>query len=377
MVYGMEEQEKAYAHWLYQAVGIGHRGFLRALCQAASPREIHQMAVAKTLEKKLSERCQGKAAQLVEAAKGFDVIGEYERMRARGIFFVTNREEQFPARLLKIPDPPLALYYAGRLPPVWQKAVAVIGARSCSEYGKYMAQAFGESLAQAGVQVVSGMARGIDGKGQEAALQAGGYSIGVLGCGVDVCYPEENRSLYEALLERGGVCSEYPPGVGPRPILFPPRNRIISGLADALLVIEARERSGTLITVDMALEQGREVYAVPGRGTDPLSRGCNSLIRQGAALVSTPEELLRELSCALGQEREGRQRELLFLPGEQGDILQLIDLNPQSAEMLQCKYEQAYGKTMSFPQLFHELLQLCAGGHVQQVGGSYFVRKMK
>ena len=140
--------------------------------------------------------------------------------------------------------------------------------------------------------MVSGMARGIDGIAQKAALEAGGASFAVLGCGVDICYPEENRELYDRLLQEGGILSEYPPGMPPEPKLFPPRNRIISGLSDLVLVIEARKKSGTLITVDMALEQGREVYALPGRVSDKLSDGCNRLIRQGAGVATCPEDIL-------------------------------------------------------------------------------------
>lgn len=203
--------------------------------------------------------------------------------------------------------------------------------------------------------------------------------MGVLGCGVDICYPRENRELYESLVERGGVCSEYPPGVPPRAVFFPPRNRIISGLVDAVLVIEARVKSGTLITVDMALEQGREVYALPGRATDPLSSGCNRLIRQGAGLVSSPEELLEELlgSCP-GREREtGVQAELVFLEGIQGEILSLLDCNPLPVQELQRGYEKKFKKSIALPLLFKELLELCAGGYAGQAGTGYFVKIWK
>ncbi len=370
----MTEEDKAYMHWLYQAVGMGNRSLLKSLETIGTPREIYQMAVVGNLTEKISKRYENKITCVIESASDYDVRGEYERMRERGIQMVTASEEDFPTRLKDISDSPYVLYYVGRLPAVSQKAVAVIGARDCTEYGRYMAGQFGAGLARAGVQVISGMARGIDGIGQQAALRAGGYSLGVLGCGVDICYPRENRELYEALIQQGGICSEYPPGIGPRAILFPPRNRIISGMADAVLVIEAKEKSGTLITVDMALEQGREVYALPGRGTDPLSRGCNRLIRQGAGLVSTPGELLEELLAEYQDEQEASQQELLFWDKEKQDILKLVDINPQSAGILQRKYEEAYGSSISFPILLHKLLQLCADGYVRQVGGSYFAK---
>ena len=228
------------------------------------------------------------------------------------------------------------------------------------------------------MQIISGMARGIDGIGQRAALYAGGYSLGVLGCGVDVCYPRENREVYEQLLVKGGVCSEYPPGMEPRAVLFPPRNRIISGLCDGVLVIEAKGRSGTLITVDMALEQGREVYAVPGRATDALSEGCNRLIRQGAQLVMSPEELLEDLQAGLtgymDQSVISRQP-ILHLSGVRDKVFKILDFQPQSMERLQEAYKKAYGDSIAVPKLCYELLQLYAEGYAGQADGKYYFKK--
>lgn len=300
----------------------------------------------------------------------------YAKLETAGIGFVTAREPEYPKRLVEIPDAPYALYYAGRLPEAARPTVAIIGARNCSEYGRGMARQFGEMLAAAGVQIISGMARGIDGIGQQAALRAGGYSLGVLGCGVDICYPPENRPLYEELIRAGGICSEYPPGITPRAVLFPPRNRIISGLCDAVLVIEAKERSGTLITVDMALEQGREVYALPGRATDLLSQGCNRLIRQGAALVMSPQELLQELGAA-GGDKEVYEQQALFKPEDiSGRLLALLDYQPKSMEQIRQEYAVLYGEGLSVPELCRELLGLCAGGVAGRVGGNYYVKIM-
>lgn len=376
------EEEKAYIHWLYQSVGVGNRGFLRSLASFGSPREIYRLTVSGALSEKVSERYAKKVMRMSEFSRGYDVAEAYGRMRERGIFLVTEGEPRFPQRLTRIPDKPYALYCAGKLPPEGGKAVALIGARDCTAYGAYMAGKFGAAFAKAGVQVISGMARGIDGIGQTAALGEDGYSLGVLGCGVDICYPRENRMLYEKLLAKGGVCSEYPPGTEPRGVFFPPRNRIISGLCDAVLVVEAREKSGTLITVDMALEQGREVYALPGRATDPLSGGCNRLIRQGAGLVSTPEELMEELLGGNGASKgsgriKSEQGTLVFLEGVQGELWEILDLSPLPAQELQRRYEVKYGKTIALPVLFKELLELCAGGHARQVGGGYFMRAIK
>lgn len=240
------------------------------------------------------------------------IIGDgRDKKEETGEIRVLSRQDpEYPERLRKIPGPPKKLYVLGRVPSERVLTVALIGARDCSEYGKYVAAGLGAALGHKGIQVVSGMARGIDGIGQEAALDAGGSSFGVLGCGPDICYPAGNRRIYEKLKLRGGLLSEYPPGTPPFPGHFPPRNRIVSGLADAVVVVEAREKSGTLITVDMALEQGREVYVVPGRMTDPLSAGCNRLLKLGAGLILNEEEFLEEL-MQIG-ERQGIQ------PGDSG-----------------------------------------------------------
>lgn len=373
----VSEREKAYLHWLYQAAGIGSRGFLRSLASLGTAEELYGQLLSGRLSERIAPRYAAKVAKMSEFSREYDVTGVYETLRERGICLLTEQEAPFPRRLKEIPDPPWALYYVGKLPQAEKKAVALIGARDCSEYGRYMAGQFGAAFAKAGVQVISGMARGIDGIGQSAALKEGGYSLGVLGCGVDICYPRENQALYDALLAGGGVCSEYPPGVVPKSVQFPPRNRIISGLCDAVLVVEARERSGTLITVDMALEQGREVYALPGRATDPLSGGCNRLIRQGAGLVCTPEELLEELYGESAMSERGTQTKLFFLEGVQGELLEILDFSPLPAEELQRRYMEKQGKPIALPLLFQELLELCACGYAGQVGGSYFMRILK
>ena len=183
------------------------------------------------------------------------------------------------------------LFYKGSLPKKEQKNIAIIGARNCSEYGRTVAAEFAACFAQKGICVVSGMALGVDGYAQKAALKQGGFSVGVLGSGVNVCYPKEHAGLYSELIQKGCVLSEYLPYINASANLFPQRNRIISGLSDALIVVEAKEKSGTLITVEMALEQGKEVYVVPGRITDELSRGCNKLLDEGASPAVNPQKV--------------------------------------------------------------------------------------
>ena len=208
---------------------------------------------------------------------------------------VCKTDDAYPRRLRELASMPEKLYVIGELPDDSQPSVAIVGARMCSGYGRRAAYEFGRILAGKGVQVISGMACGIDSSAQEGALDGGGKSFAVLGGGADVCYPRSNTTLYNRLKEQGGIISEQPAGTAPLSFYFPARNRIISGLSDLVLVVEAKSRSGSLITVDFALTQGRTVYAVPGRVGDALSDGCNYLIAQGAGIAYAPEAILNEL----------------------------------------------------------------------------------
>lgn len=238
----------------------------------------------------------GWSGQLLEFRKKYSPEEVWHRALGKGINFISREREGFPERLRALPDCPEGLFFRGKLPEDGRPAVAIVGARQCSNYGRAMARELSEALTEAGVQVVSGLALGIDGIAQKKCVSMGGSSFGILGCGVDVCYPKENFDLYSQITERGGLISEFPMGTQPMRLHFPLRNRIISGLSEAVVVVEARERSGSLITADLALEQGRDVYAFPGRNTDALSQGCNRLIEQGAGLLTSPESLLRSLN---------------------------------------------------------------------------------
>jgi DNA processing protein len=204
------------------------------------------------------------------------------------------RDPTFPPLLGAIHDPPPELYLrgSGAEELLAANAVAVVGARSCSAYGRTVSRSLGRELAAAGLVVVSGMARGIDGEAHRGALETDGVTVAVLGCGIDRDYPAAHAELARRICERGLIVSEYEPGVEPAPWRFPARNRIIAGLCRATVVVEARERSGALITADFALEEGREVLAVPGEITSALSAGTNALLRLGATPVTTPGDVL-------------------------------------------------------------------------------------
>lgn len=248
-----------------------------------------------------------------------------------GIQYIQQNHAAYPQKLLCYKGMPKGLYVLGKLPDKTRKSVAIVGARRSSAYGNQIAKSFAKELAGAGVQIISGMAWGIDGKAHEGALEGGGDTYAVLGCGVDICYPSGHRKIYEAMIQRGGILSEQPPGMPPMAGHFPARNRIISGLSDLVLVVEAKERSGSLITADLALEQGKDVFAVPGRIGDEMSKGCLNLIKQGAGLADSPLVLLE----ALGIKRNVSEKSVKIVLEKNEDIVySWIRLQPVSLEEL-------------------------------------------
>jgi DNA processing protein len=219
----------------------------------------------------------------------------------------------YPPLLAQLYDPPAELYVRGDVEILGEAAVAIVGARSCSPYGSQVARSLARELTGAGLVVVSGLARGIDGEAHRGTLEAGGRTVAVLGCGIDRDYPRSHAELALRIREQGAVVSEYPPGVEPAPWRFPARNRIIAGLCVATVVVEARERSGALITADFALELGREVFAVPGEITSALSAGTNDLLRQGAAPLLAAGDVLAALGLEQGPRRAGAVSEAAAL----------------------------------------------------------------
>lgn len=392
MIKIMTEQEQArqqpYFYWLLQIAGIGDRTILRLFQHIGTAEQIY-FAEEKQLKCWLEEGLlnEKQLQNLKNARRNANLYSEYDKLQKAGICLYPFYHAGYPEKLRNIPDLPAALFVKGRLPVEEKKSLAIIGARSCSAYGRRMAEEFGGRLGEAGIQIISGMARGVDGICQEAALKAGGVSFGVLGCGVDICYPAQNRLLYEKLTGQGGVISSYLPGTRPQSRYFPPRNRIISGLADALLVIEARERSGTLITVDMALEQGREVYALPGRVGDAISEGTNRLIAQGAGIALSPDALLEELlgelplggSCIdhrVGTPiREPKTEQ--NLTEKERLLYQILDDYPKSLEAIcqEVRRKQKKMPDISYPELMELLIKLCVKGAAEQLPGSNIYRR--
>jgi len=295
---------------------------------------------------------------------------QYHREEADGIRFITRWENEYPEKLKNYPGQPYGIYVRGKLPDERETSVAIVGARNCSSYGKTMAAKFGRELAEAGVQIISGAAAGVDGISQWAAVQAGGESFGVLGSGVDIVYPPENEALFGALIRQGGLISEYPAGRPPLAIQFPARNRIISGLADCLVVVEARKKSGTLITTDFALEQGKDIGAVPGRVGDSLSEGCNRLIQTGAHLILDTEDIMNILGKFGEKRKKIKKNPLDSLADLEKTVYSCLDLVPKHLEVIISEAE------CPPPQVMEALLTLELKGVIVRAGVNEYVKRL-
>jgi DNA protecting protein dprA len=274
-------------------------------------------------------------------------------------------DSRFPERLREIPESPGCIYLKGRLPDPVEMTVGIIGARDGTEYGKMVARTLAKELSEYGISIISGMAYGIDTAAHEGALWGGGKTYAVLGCGVDICYPAINRKLYSKIQEEGGIISEYPEGSPPLPHHFVARNRLIAGLSDILIVVEAKERSGTFITVDRALEQGKQVFVVPGRITDPLSRGCNKLLMEGASLCLSKEDILSCFSIEAGKDNEKKPN----LKGEEKRIYNALDLEGKHIDVLYKELE------IPLQSLYSVLVKLEIEGYCESFSSSYYRKK--
>ncbi len=274
---------------------------------------------------------------------------------------LSRSDPSYPPLLAAIHDPPPQLWIRGGADPelLSRPAVAIIGARACSSYGRAVARSLGRDLAAAGVIVVSGMARGVDGEAHRGAVEAGGPTVAVLGCGIDRDYPAAHAELARRISETGLIVSEYEPGVEPAPWRFPARNRIIAGLSRAVVVVEARERSGALITVDFALEQGRDVLVVPGEITSALSVGVNALLRHGAAPALSVDDVLEAIDVVIAR-AEPREPE-----GDAGRVLSALRDRAATVD------EISHAVTLPAAAVAAVLVSLELEGLVEAGDGSY------
>ncbi len=293
-------------------------------------------------------------------------------MEKNQVQMVTFKDKTYPGNLLSIYDPPPLLFVKGELSPDDRNAVAIVGCRSASSYGKWITERIGGELSKRGVTIVSGMARGIDSIGHLAALKENGRTLAVLGSGLDVLYPPENKKLAGRIASSGAILSEFLFGTKPEAPNFPRRNRLISGLSLGVVIVEAGSKSGALVTAHCALEQNREVFAVPGNLGSKTSEGTNRLIKEGAKLVTSVEDILEELRLDVNKEktmsRVRTERNLAKLSEMETSIFKLISDEPYHIDKI------ASGASVGVPQALSTLLSLELKGLVKQLSGKMFVR---
>ncbi len=290
-----------------------------------------------------------------------------EKMQSLSIQVITIVDKDYPALLKHIPEPPPILFVRGDVKILNGFNVAIIGARRCSDYGRIIARKFSNEMAENGITVVSGMAIGIDTAATRGTLDAGGKSIGVMGNGVDIFYPPSNRTLARKVIENGCLVSEFPPGIPPLPYHFPRRNRIISGLSKGVLVIEAAAHSGTFTTVSWALDQGREVFAIPGDITRKQSEGTNLLIKNGAKITTSIMDIFEEIGFRPKLRRETPKKEV-GIDREEKMIMNALADNPLNIETISLK------TNLAFPRISSALVLLEIKGLVKELPGKRYTK---
>lgn len=362
----MERSELASLCFLHRISGVGNKtlwkiqriwGSFKACCEA--DRTVLQSHLSASI-----------VEAIIAGRNGPEPAQELDRLLSRGINICTVDDEAYPGLLASIYDPPYLFYYQGNLGITSQDCLAVVGARAATNYGKIQARRLSREMAARGWTIISGLARGIDTEAHYGALEAGGKTAAVLGSGIEVIYPPENRRLYEQICQNGLVVSEFPPAARPDPGHFPQRNRTIAGLCRGIVVVEAKQRSGALITADFGLEQGRDIFAVPGPINSPNSEGTNNLIKQGACLVGGFEDILTEYG-------ENPEMPIVRLePGNGG-----LHLNKREAEFLDILgYEPVHVDVLHRTaglgpgELSTLLLKMELSGLIRALPGSYYMK---
>jgi DNA processing protein len=356
--------EKAYWIALNKVAGIGAVRMAALLsffgsAEAAWRASIHELKAAGMDRRTL--------ANLLQARRELDIQAEWERVFKAGIQVLTLDDDDYPVNLRQIETPPPLLYVRGTLLPNDSWAVAIVGTRRASPYGREVAHSLSRDLAANGITVVSGLALGVDTVAHRSALASEGRTIAVLGSGVDQIYPPDNRGLAQAIAENGAVVSEYPLGTRPDASNFPPRNRIISGLSRGVVIVEAGERSGALITANFAAEQGRDVFAVPGSILHPGSSGCNNLIQQGAIPLLQVSDILNHLNL---EQIQSQQAARAAIPADPQEAALLAHMS-QEPRHLDDLVRQS---NLPAPQVAGLLTMMELKGLVRQVGSLSYVR---
>jgi DNA protecting protein DprA len=360
-------RDKVYWIWLAGVPGIGARRFRYLLEIYGSPLNIWQASDKEIVAG--AGRLGSRVAENIIAYRQDRYLKEAaEVLELPGIRIITLMDEEYPWILKQIYDPPAVLYCKGRDMDFSKPAIAIVGSRSPTAYGRQIAEKLAFQLASAGITIISGLARGIDTMAHIGALRAKGNTIGVIGNGIDIVYPPENKKLFNRMELEGTIITEYPPGTKPLPGNFPARNRIISGLSNGVLVVEAGKRSGALITADFALEQGREVYAVPGNINNPQSMGTNNILKQGAKFVTCVEDILEDLGLEKIQEENKHSIKPVQLDIFETQVYNALGEGEKHLEQL------ANDTKMDMARLNAVLTILEIKGVVKQMPGKIFIR---
>lgn len=362
--------EENYLMWLSRVDGIGFKRIDQLLKYFGTAKNIWNAQRSDLL---YAGNVPEKIVDAIFAQKDEALLDQWiMEMEEKGIDHYSYYHPLYPALLKEIYNPPAVIYVKGTMPDDMLHKVGIVGARRCSTYGSKVAHQIAGDLAKANVVVVSGMAKGIDAASHKGAIDALGQTIAVLGCGVDICYPAENRVLMDEIISQGCILSEYPPGTPAFAYNFPQRNRIISGLVSSLLVVEAGKKSGTLITADLALESGRDVFAVPGNITSSLSEGTNRLIKQGCSAVTEADDILWELGIRYKKEEKQRYSERLA-----------ESLEPAEREVFDCIYTKEPVLAETICRKLHKNIQevqyilslLEIAGHIIKLPQAGYIRR--
>lgn len=352
--------------WLNNIEGIGNIKLRNMLEIFKNPENVY--ASSPEVLRKIPSLTDTDVANICNEEKRKYIFEIFEKYIDKGIKFVFPCDENYPKRLQELYDKPGILYYRGDLPIEDRISISIVGSRRCTEYGKCVASEIAGLLAERGANVISGLALGIDSAAHRGALKVNGRTYAVLAGSAYKCYPPGNHKLYMDIINSGGAISEFSPDTPTVPGMFPLRNRIISGMSDVVIVVEAAEKSGSLITVSHALEQNRQVYAVPGRIGDGFSAGCNRLIAEGAGIIVSYETLLEELGFSIIEEKNSENENLSLAREEKMLYSLLLDFTPRSLDTI-------ISLTGEEPkQVLRWLLGLELKGYIKEISKNFYIR---
>ncbi|SHJ05387.1 DNA-processing protein DprA [Lutispora thermophila] len=353
-------EDKKYSIWLSGLPQIGSRKYISLIEYFGSAKRVFESSKNELLESGILNE---KIVDIIITKRDIDKIDRYmKKVKENDIKVYTIDEDEYPKNLKNIYDPPPVIYVRGNIKDEDENAIAVVGSRKASDYGLKTAEKLGIELAEAGITVVSGMALGVDSAAHRGALKAGGRTIAVFACGLNFVYPKSGYNLAKEIAKQGAIISEYPLGIEALPQNFPARNRIISGLAKGVVVVEANEKSGSLITADFALEQGRDVFAVPGNIGVPNSRGTNELIKDGAKIVTCTNDILEEYGYSHNKIIDRVER----LDSEHKLILKCLECSGKSIDEI-IEYTK-----LNISDVLSKILQLEIMGIIKEIDNLYY-----